>query len=133
MQEIDVVAGVITVDGKVVLAQRKKGDHCGGMWEFPGGKIEKGETPEDALTREIREELGMEVLPQRRLLTLEHTYPEKKVRLHFILARGVGTPRALDCQSVALVDPAEVESFNLAPADRRAWRRIKEDTAFSST
>ena len=125
MQAIDVVAGVILLQDRIILAQRKKGDHLEGLWEFPGGKIEGGETPEEALIREIEEELGIRVKPEKVLFSLTHSYPEKKVKLHFVLARTEENPKAIECQNVALVPPEEVEKYSLAPADKRAWERIR--------
>ena len=128
MQHLEVVAGVIVVNGRLVLAKRKKEDHLGGFWEFPGGKIEDGETPEMALVREIEEELGIRVTPVKEIAVVEHQYPEKLVRLHFVLAEAEDVPKALDCEDVALVDVKEVSGYRLAPADERAWRLIREDT-----
>ena len=128
VQHLEVVAGVIVVNGKLVLAKRKKEDHMGGFWEFPGGKIEDGETPEAALVREIDEELGIEVVPVKEIAVVEHQYPERLVRLHFVLAESKEIPKALDCDDVALADVEEVSNYRLAPADERAWKLIKEDT-----
>ena len=126
MQEIEVAAGVVFLDGKLILAQRKKGDALQGMWEFPGGKIEEGESPFDALIRELKEELDIEVTPVRELLVLDYQYPDKKVRLHFILAETKQTPKPVDCQDAKVFRPVEIENLNLAPADEKAWNLLKK-------
>lgn len=125
MQEIDVVAGVIIKDGKLILAKRKEKEHMGGKWEFPGGKMEKGETPFESLKREIKEELGIDVSPESELLYLPYRYPEKLVKLHFILARTSQTPIPVDCGDVGEFSPEEVEKLELADADREAWKKLK--------
>ncbi|BAT71851.1 7,8-dihydro-8-oxoguanine triphosphatase [Thermosulfidibacter takaii ABI70S6] len=125
MQVLEVVAGVIMQNGKIILAQRKKGDPLEGFWEFPGGKIEKGETPSQALVREIKEELGIEVSPIEEILTIKHTYPDKEVILHFVLAKAHESPKTLDCEAVSLCTISEIDNYNLAPADKKAWQQIK--------
>ncbi len=125
LQEIRVVAGVIVKEDKLILAKRKKGDHLEGMWEFPGGKIEENESPFDSLKREIKEELGIDIYPQKELLTLKYKYPEKSVILHFILAKTSQKPIPIECEEVKEFSPKEIERLNLAPADRIAWEKIK--------
>ncbi|MBF0500699.1 MAG: NUDIX domain-containing protein [Candidatus Riflebacteria bacterium] len=80
---IEVAAAVIARDGKILLAKRRGGD-LDGLWEFPGGKIEQDETWAHAVEREILEELALPVIAGTRLLILEHEYPDKRVRLHFV-------------------------------------------------
>ena len=82
-QFIDVAAAVIIHRRKVLLARRTD-DKLHHLWEFPGGKLEFGETVSQAAQREIKEELNININPQTLLLSLEHKYPEKNVRLHFI-------------------------------------------------
>ncbi len=125
MQEIEVVAGVIIKNSKLILAKRKKTDHMGGKWEFPGGKIEKGETPFESLKREIKEELGITIAPQKILFSLSHRYPEKLVNLYFILAYTTEQPIPIDCEEVGEFSPQEIETLDLASADKIAWEKIK--------
>lgn len=80
---IEVAAGIITdEDGRVLLMQRLPGKHLAGLWEFPGGKLEPGETVVQALVRELREELGIEVMASELLISVPWHYPDKSVRLH---------------------------------------------------
>ena len=88
MKVIEVVAAVIYYEGKYLATQRGYGDYKG-QWEFPGGKIEQGEAREEALIREIREELRMEIVPERWLCTTEHDYPTFHLTMHCYLCRIV--------------------------------------------
>ncbi len=126
MQEIDVVAGVIFFGEKIILAQRKKGDPLEDKWEFPGGKIEKGETPQQALKREIKEELGIEIHPEKEMFKITHRYPDKTVHLYFVKAQAFEEPKNLDCQDVKLLYPTEIDDYDLAPADKKAWHKLKK-------
>jgi len=97
---IDVAVGILLAeDGRFLLASRPAGKPLAGFWEFPGGKLEPGETPADAVARELAEELGIAVEPAagcRPLPPVEHDYPEMAVRLHPCLVtvwRGTPTPR----------------------------------------
>ena len=76
-----VAAGILVRDGRVLLARRPDGKHLAGLWEFPGGKVEPGDSPEAALVRELREELGLEISRFRPFLFAHHAYPEKTVLL----------------------------------------------------
>ena len=69
---------LIDIDGRVLIAQRPKGKSMAGLWEFPGGKIEQNETVEQALVREIKEELGLEIKTSRPLISIKHDYVDKK-------------------------------------------------------
>jgi len=80
---IQVAAGLISRDGRYLIARRKAGVHLGGFWEFPGGKREQGESLEACLRRELREELGIEVTLPVFFRIISHAYPEKTVELHF--------------------------------------------------
>ena len=87
MKKIDVVAAVIVNNEKILCVQRNttKYDYLSYKYEFPGGKVEKGETREDALTREIHEELLMDIIIDRPFLTVEHAYPDFNITLHCFL------------------------------------------------
>src|ERR1044072_4351661 len=95
---IEVAAGIIFPHGKLLITQRHADAHLGGLWEFPGGKREPGETFEQCLVRELREELGIEVNVGDVLEDLAHDYLEKSVRLKFFCCRlQRGEPQALGC------------------------------------
>ncbi|MDF1553273.1 MAG: 8-oxo-dGTP diphosphatase MutT [Deferrisomatales bacterium] len=118
-EPILVVAAVIRrADGRILLAQRLPGGPHGGLWEFPGGKLEPGETSEEALVREIREELGITVEVGERLLTVEHTYPHLAIRLTAYDCRvSKGAPRRLHCQDLCWVSPAGLLERPMPAAD----------------
>ena len=102
---IDVVAALLIRDGRMLITRRPASSHLGGLWEFPGGKLEPGETHSQALAREMREETGCEILPGRVYHEVTHSYPEKTVRLFFILCTLLdGEPAPIGCDAVAWVD-----------------------------
>ena len=107
-EPIEVLAGVIAdARGRILLARRTEGRDLAGLWEFPGGKREPDETPEQALVRELREELGIEPEIGPRLITVPHRYPHKRLRLDVRhIDAWTGSPKGLDGQALAWV-PAE--------------------------
>lgn len=116
---IQVAAGLISRDGRYLIARRKAGVHLGGFWEFPGGKCEPGESLEACLRRELREELGIEVTPPVFFRIISHAYPEKTVELHFFRCSiAAGEERALGCDEVRWVAAGELAGFEFPPADR---------------
>jgi 8-oxo-dGTP diphosphatase len=113
-----VAAAVVEQNGKILAARRKKGAHLAGHWEFPGGKLESGESPEECLVRELEEECGVTVAPGRILEVVFHRYEEKAVLLLFYdCALVEGEPRPLDCDEVLWVARDELTSLDWAPAD----------------
>jgi 8-oxo-dGTP diphosphatase len=115
-----VVAGVLIEDRRVLLTQRKVGTHLAGTWELPGGKIEPGEDPRDALVRELREELGIEVEVLAPMEVTSHAYPEKHVLLLFFEVRRLPDsppPRALDVADLRWAAPADLDALEFPPAD----------------
>lgn len=124
---IEVAVGVLEdADGRVLIAQRPPGKAYEGYWEFPGGKIEPGETVEQALDRELHEELGVRVDACEPLLTLVHAYPEYTVRLQIRrIRRFHGQPRSREQQSLAWVASDELPQWPLLPADGPVVQAIR--------
>ena len=115
---LDVVAGIIWRDGKYLAVERPEGARMAGWWEFPGGKIEPGETPEQALVRELQEELGLTPLAWEFWRETEHAYEEFTVRLRFYHVREfTGGPEPRERQRMAWVDPADPCDLRFLPAD----------------
>ena len=115
---IRVAAALIEDRGKYLISRRKEGTHLGGLWEFPGGKCEEGETLEACVRREILEELGIEVTRPRFFLTHGHEYPEKFVELHFYTCSiHQGEPRPLGCAEFNWVKPEDLHNYEFPPAD----------------
>ena len=112
------VAIILREDGKVLLGQRPEGKPWAGWWEFPGGKIESGEALEDALQRELHEEIGIEATEFYPWLTRTFAYPERTVRLHFFtVRRWLGEPHGKENQQLSWQHPASVELSPLLPAN----------------
>jgi mutator protein MutT len=123
---IHVAAGVL-VDrsGRVLIAQRPPGKHLAGAWEFPGGKLERGERPAEGLRRELKEEIGVEIERPRPLLRLRHTYSHGQVLLDvWVVRRYRGEPKSLDGQALRWCRRRELASADLLPADRPIVRAL---------
>ncbi len=125
---IPVVAALIVREGRLLIARRPEGRHMAGRWEFPGGKLEKGESPEDAVEREIREELGLDVRAGRIYQAIAYSYPEKDVLLLFYAAAVVsGEPRPIEEAEIRWVTVAELDGYAFAPVDEMLVQRLKRD------
>jgi 8-oxo-dGTP diphosphatase len=116
---VPVVAGVLRDPaGRILLARRHPHSRHGGLWEFPGGKIEPGETPEGALARELLEELGIRVSVGTAVLRVEHVYPHAAIELTAFACRlEQGTPEPIDCWEVAWVEAGALLSYDMPEAD----------------
>lgn len=116
---LDVAVGVmINTEGEVLLAQRPKDKSWSGWWEFPGGKIESGETPKEALIRELKEELGVNITAATSWVRFDYEYPKTKVRLAFFLVTAWdGAPKGLEGQRFAWTKPEQAADLgDLLPA-----------------
>ena len=126
LKTIEVSAALIFRGGKLLITQRHATSHVGGLWEFPGGKREAGETFEQCLVREIREELGVEISVGQLFEEVRHDYPEKSVHLKFFLCKLVsGEPQAIDCAAVKWVDKGGLDAHEFPAADGRLLERLK--------
>ncbi|HEY5850770.1 MAG TPA: Nudix family hydrolase [Lysobacter sp.] len=117
---VEVVAGVIRdARGRVLLARRTEGRDLAGLWEFPGGKHEPGESAEAALARELHEELGIDVDLGAPLITVPQVYPDKRLRLDVrLIAQWRGSARGREGQALVWVPPHKLASYEMPPADR---------------
>jgi mutator protein MutT len=113
---IVVVAAVIEAHGAFLVTRRQTGVHLAGLWEFPGGKIDEGETHAAALTREIREELDADVDVGDLVLHVTHAYDDRSVALYFYRCRLRGTPRPLLGQEMRWVPRADLAALGFPPA-----------------
>jgi len=124
---IHVVAAVLYGRGEVLIFRRGPGMSGAGFWEFPGGKIEAGETPESALKREIREEIGIEIQVEEKLGENIHQYPSKKIHLHFYWVKIPNQTFTLaEHDAYQYVKPHELDLQTLSEADRPIVEVIKK-------
>lgn len=118
--ELNVAAGIVRHEGRILICQRPEGGHMPGFWEFPGGKIKGGENPQEALRREICEELGIEVGVGRLYWETRHRYPDRDVHLRFYDCEWKsGMVRNLGVAEHEWVYPSSLGDFNFLPADAR--------------
>jgi len=125
---IEVAAGVMFREGRLLITQRHESDHLGGLWEFPGGKIEPGETFEECLRRELMEELGVNVTVEELVESTSHEYLERKVQIRFFQCKITsGNPKPLDCQNLKWVDAVELGKYKFPPADVQLIQRLRRE------
>jgi A/G-specific adenine glycosylase len=116
----DVAAGVIWRGAQLLISKRHTDDLLGGLWELPGGRLEDGETLQECLVREVREELGIEISVGTLMMAIRHAYTHFRVTLHVFQCRYLsGEPQALDCADWRWVRPDELDDFAFPAADRR--------------
>lgn len=120
LRSIHVVAGIITdARGRILLSRRTEGRDLAGRWEFPGGKREPGETPEEALIRELQEELGITPEVGAAFINVPQLYPDKRLRLDVRFVTGwQGNPRGHEGQALAWVAPDKLPRYDMPPADK---------------
>jgi 8-oxo-dGTP diphosphatase len=117
-ERVLVAAAIITRGEEVLLARRPEGKHLAGFWELPGGKVEPHESPEEALAREVREELGVEIRGVRPYLFVHHRYPEKRILMLTYLCEAVREPRPGEIvwrwQRISEIEPNEMPEADRA-------------------
>ncbi len=131
MKAVEVAAALVFRAGKLLITQRYPGAHLGGLWEFPGGKRESGETFEDCLRRELREELGIEIEVLELVDTMTHEYPDKTVYLKFFRCTWKQhEPQKLGCPVFRWIEREELTEFAFPAADARLLEKLKETPGF---
>ena len=120
-----VTAGILVRDGKILLAQRDNNDTAGGLWEFPGGSVEKNETPDMCILIELKEEIDMDVSA----LCLYDAIPTDWGGIILIyLCDGKGTPKPIECQDVQWVAPERLLDYKTHKSDLQMMRRISKNS-----
>lgn len=127
---VEVVAALIWRDGKFLICQRPKNKARALLWEFVGGKVEKGESREEALVRECREELGIVVSVETPFAEVTHEYPDIVVHLTlFTCTIAIGTPQKLEHNDIRWIVPDEIDCYEFCPADDCILERIKQSAS----
>ena len=127
---VEVVAGLIWKDGKFMICQRPENKARALLWEFVGGKVEKGESREDALIRECKEELDVTVNPLDVFCTVDHVYPDITIRLVLFNAEILsGEPKLLEHADLKWISADEIDNYEFCPADKEILEKIKCSTA----
>jgi len=126
MEYLRVTAGVVFREGRLLLATRRPGGHLAGLWEFPGGKVEPGESLEDCIVRELHEELGLNVLTPQLSFSVKHVYPQKTVQLFFLRCECPPDlePVGREGQQARWFRPSELPA-NVVPADKEVLESLK--------
>lgn len=128
--KLEVSAALLFHQGKLLITQRLSGTHLAGLWEFPGGKREAGETFEQCLQRELREELGIETSVHELIEDIVHEYPERTVQLKFFRCELMsGEPRAIHCAALAWVTRDELGQYEFPAADARLLEHLRSAAA----
>ena len=125
-----VVAALIEDRGKILVSRRRADQSMPLYWEFPGGKVEPGEAPVDALAREVREELGCAVAVGRIYEVVFHAYPEFDLYMLVYRCRITdGEPRAVEVAEIAWLEPRRLPEIELLPADLPLARRLADEAS----
>ena len=124
-KRIEVVAAIIEKDGKILICRRAENKTRALKWEFPGGKIEPGETPEQAVLRECREELDVDLCVKGKFMRVLHSYPDIEIQLTVFRTAIIGSdPRCIEHKEIRFVYPSELADFELCPADITVAEKI---------
>lgn len=128
---MEVTAGIIQKDGKILICQRPEGKSLAGLWEFPGGKQEPGETLESCLERELKEELNLKITNISPLYTVHR--PENNLHIHFFTCKPQpnSKPDKLEHQSIRWIGMDELKKFHFCPSDAQLLERVPSSRLFS--
>ena len=127
---IDVAAGLVFRGPRLLITQRPLDKHLGGLWEFPGGKLDPGETFQQGLQRELHEELGIHVKVLEQVEEVTHSYPEKTVRLRFFRCKLVeGEPQPVHCMALAWITKQELNAYQFPAADAKLLHILENSPA----
>ncbi|WP_299006133.1 8-oxo-dGTP diphosphatase MutT [uncultured Shewanella sp.] len=131
---IHVAVGVIVNEAQqILIAKRHAHLHQGGKWEFPGGKVEQGETVTQALSRELKEEIGINIKETQALMEISHNYPDKQVKLDIHWVKDFeGIATGLEAQEIIWVDKSELLNYNFPDANKPIIEKILEDPSVSA-
>lgn len=123
---IKVAAAVIERDAKILIGQRRRGDSHGLKWEFPGGKVERGESPSSGLARELREELGIEATIGQELVRYEHRYPRRTsiLLIFYSVTEFSGVPESLAFEKILWELPEKLPGYDFLDGDIDFVRRL---------
>jgi A/G-specific adenine glycosylase len=126
IKKIEVSAAILKRNGKIYIQQRPKKGLMGGLWEFPGGKLEKGESPEDCLKREILEELGVQITIKQKVLTIKHSYTQFRVTLNvFTCELNRGKIRATCCEQWKWVSLENIDQYPFPAANVKILKYLE--------
>ena len=123
---IEVVAALIWRNGRFLICQRPVNKKRALLWEFVGGKVEQGETKEQALVRECREELALDVNPNDVFMEVTHVYPDVTVHLTLFNATADGEPQMLEHNDIKWIFPSQIDEYEFCPADVDILQKLKE-------
>jgi len=122
----DVAAGIVWRRGRVLIDRRKPTGLLGGLWEFPGGKCRPGESLEETVVREVREEVGIEVRPMSLLTVVRHAYSHFRITLHAFQCRCLaGRARPIECDAVKWVAPADLDAYAFPKANLKVIAALR--------
>ena len=123
---VSVVAAIIRRDDRILITRRLNDVHLAGLWEFPGGKVEPGESLEVALQREILEELGIKIRVNDEFFRIDHDYPTKSVRLHFFNCTVLeGEAQCHEVADLRWVTAEDLTNYEFPPADAHVLAKLR--------